>query len=153
LYLLASLGLALSFGIMRVINMAHGEMLMLGGYLAYLTLLVVPGALGIILALPVAVLGAAAMGGLMQSTVIRRLGAGALDTLLGSWGVSLILQPGARGLFGACGVEVRAPEWLSGGFAIGSLTIPSARLFIIGMAVLVLVGLALLLLKSKVGLL
>lgn len=153
LYLLASLGLALSFGIMRVINMAHGEMLMLGGYLAYLTLLVVPGALGIILALPVAFLGAAAMGGLIQSAVIRRLAARPLDTLLATWGVSLILQQGARDLFGAIGVEVRAPEWLSGSFAIGSVTIPSARLFIIGMAVLVLVGLALLLLKSRMGLL
>jgi len=153
LYLLASLGLALSFGIMRVINMAHGEMLMLGGYLAYLTLLVVPGALGIVLALPVAFVGAAAMGGLIQSTVIRRLASRPLDTLLATWGVSLILQQGARDLFGAIGVEVRAPDWLAGSFAIGGLTVPSARLFIIGMAVLVLAGLALLLLKSKVGLL
>lgn len=153
LYLLASLGLALSFGIMRVINMAHGEMLMLGGYLAYLTLLVAPGAIGIVLALPVAFLGAAAVGGLIQSTVIRRLAARPLDTLLATWGVSLILQQGARDLFGAIGVEVRAPDWLSGSFAIGGLTVSSARLFIIGMAVLVLSGLALLLLRSKAGML
>lgn len=153
LYLLASLGLALSFGIMRVINMAHGEMLMLGGYLAYITLLIVPGALGIILALPIAFIGAAAMGGVIQSTVIRRLAARPLDTLLATWGVSLILQQGARDIFGAIGVEVKAPEWLNQSFMIGSLNIPSARLFIIGMAVLVLGALALLLMKSKFGLL
>lgn len=153
LYLLASLGLALSFGIMRVINMAHGEMLMLGGYLAWLTLLVVPGGAGILLALPVAFLGAAAMGGLVQSTVIRRLSSRPLDTLLATWGVSLILQQAARDLFGAIGVEVRAPEWLNGSFVLVGVTIPSARLFIIGMAFVVLAGLALVLLKTRIGLL
>lgn len=153
LYLLASLGLALSFGIMRVINMAHGEMLMLGGYLAWLTLLVVPGGAGILLALPVAFIGAAAMGGVIQSTVIRKLSSRPLDTLLATWGVSLILQQAARDLFGAIGVEVRAPEWLSGSFQLAGITFPSARLFIILMAVLVLAGLALVLLKTKVGLL
>lgn len=153
LYLLAALGLALSFGLMRVINMAHGEMLMLGGYLAWMTLLVVPGALGIILAIPVAFIGAAAMGGLIQSTLIRRLSARPLDTLLATWGVSLILQQGARDLFGAVGVEVRAPEWLTGSFVAFGVTLPSARLFIILIAALVLVGLALLLLKTRIGLL
>ncbi|HUD30860.1 MAG TPA: urea ABC transporter permease subunit UrtB [Novosphingobium sp.] len=153
LYLLASLGLALSFGIMRVINMAHGEMLMLGGYLAWATLTVVPGGAGILLALPVAFLGAAAMGGIIQSTVIRRLSARPLDTLLATWGVSLVLQQGARDLFGAIGVEVRAPEWLNGSFVLLGVTLPSARLFIIAVAVLVLGALALLLLKSKIGLL
>lgn len=153
LYLLASLGLALSFGLMRVINMAHGEMLMLGGYLAWMTLLAVPGAAGIILAIPVAFVGAAAMGGLIQSTLIRRLSARPLDTLLATWGVSLILQQGARDLFGAVGVEVRAPEWLSGSIALGGVTIPSARIFIIAIAVLVLGSLALLLLRSRIGLL
>lgn len=153
LYLLASLGLALSFGIMRVINMAHGEMLMLGGYLAWLTLLVVPGGAGIVLALPVAFLGAAAMGGLVQSTVIRRLSSRPLDTLLATWGVSLILQQAARDLFGAIGVEVRAPDWLNGSFVLGGITFPSARLFIIAMAFLVLAGLALVLLKTRIGLL
>lgn len=153
LYLLASLGLALSFGIMRVINMAHGEMLMLGGYLAWLTLLVVPGGAGIVLAIPVAFAGAAAMGGLIQSTVIRRLAARPLDTLLATWGVSLILQQASRDLFGAIGVEVRAPDWLAGSFAVAGVTFPSARLFIILVAVLVLAGLALLLLRTRIGLL
>jgi urea transport system permease protein len=138
---------------MRVINMAHGEMLMLGGYLAWATLTVVPGGAGILLALPVAFLGAAAMGGIIQSTVIRRLSARPLDTLLATWGVSLVLQQGARDLFGAIGVEVRAPDWLNGSFVLLGVTLPSARLFIIAVAVLMLGALGLLLLKSRIGLL
>lgn len=153
LYLLASLGLALSFGLMRVINMAHGEMLMLGGYLAWLTLLVVPGAAGILLAIPVAFVGAAVMGGILQTVLIRRLSARPLDTLLATWGVSLILQQAARDVFGAVGVEVRAPEWLNGSFAIAGVVLPSARLFIILVAAAVLAALALVLLRTRIGLL
>lgn len=153
LYLLASLGLALSFGLMRVINMAHGEMLMLGGYLAWATLLVVPGAAGILIAMPVAFAGAAAMGGLIQTVLIRRLSARPLDTLLATWGVSLVLQQAARDLFGAVGVEVRAPAWLEGSVTLAGVVIPTARLFIIGVAVAVLAALALVLLRTRIGLL
>jgi len=153
LYLLAALGLALSFGLMRVINMAHGEMLMLGGYLAFLTLQVVPGVLGIIVAMPVAFVGAAAVGAVVQGALVRRLAARPLDTLLATWGVSLILQQGARDLFGAVGVEVRAPEWLSGGVALGAVVLPTTRLFIIGVALVVLGALALVLRHSRIGLL
>lgn len=153
LYLLASLGLALSFGLMRVINMAHGEMLMLGGYLAWMTLLVVPGGAGILLAIPVAFIGAALVGGLLQTTLIRRLSARPLDTLLATWGVSLILQQAARDLFGAVGVEVRAPEWLNGSFSLAGVVLPSARLFIILVAAAVLAALALVLLRTRIGLL
>lgn len=153
LYLLASLGLALSFGLMRVINMAHGEMLMLGGYLAWATLLVVPGAAGILIAMPVAFVGAAAMGGVIQTFLIRRLSARPLDTLLATWGVSLVLQQAARDLFGAVGVEVRAPAWLEGSVTLAGVVIPTARLFIIGVAVAVLGALALVLLKTRIGLL
>jgi urea transport system permease protein len=153
LYLLASLGLALSFGLMRVINMAHGEMLMLGGYLAWMTLSVVPGAAGILIAIPVAFVGAAAMGGVIQTLLIRRLSARPLDTLLATWGVSLVLQQGARDLFGAVGVEVRAPAWLEGSVTLAGVVLPSARLFIIAVAIAVIAGLALLLLKTRIGLL
>lgn len=158
IFLLAALGLALSFGLMRVINMAHGEMLMLGGYLAYLTLIVVPGPLGILIALPVAFAGAALVGGVIETTLIRRLSDRPLDTLLATWGVSLILQQAARDIFGAIGVEVRAPDWLnhSLSFASGPLagvTIPSARLFIIAVAAAVLGGLALMLARTRIGLL
>lgn len=153
LYLLAALGLALSFGLMRVINMAHGEMLMLGGYLAFLTLQVVPGMLGLVVAMPVAFLGAAAVGAVVQGALVRRLAARPLDTLLATWGVSLILQQGARDLFGAIGVEVRAPEWLGGGVALGAVLLPATRLFIIGVALAVLGVLALVLRRSRIGLL
>src|SRR5579875_1424503 len=140
LLVLAALGLALSFGLMRVINMAHGEMLMLGGYLAYLTARVVPGPLA-----------------LLQAAVIRRLAARPLDTLLATWGISLILQQGARSLFGAIGVEVTAPAWLDftvplGIGPAGSLPLPATRLFIMLVAVLVLAALGLLLSKSRLGL-
>jgi urea transport system permease protein len=157
LFVLAALGLALSFGLMRVINMAHGEMLMLGGYLAYMTLQVVPGPLGIIVAMPVAFVGAALLGALLEWSVIHRLSARPLDTLLATWGVSLVLQQAARNLFGAIGVEVTAPTWLnhvvqvsSGPFA--GLTLPDTRLFILVVAGIVLAGIALILNKTRLGL-
>ena len=157
LFVLAALGLALSFGLMRVINMAHGEMLMLGGYLAYLTLQVVPGPLGILVAMPVAFLGAGLLGAMLEWTVIRRLAARPLDTLLATWGASLIMQQAARNLFGAIGVEVTAPRWLDHTVSVQSgpfngLTLPDTRLFILLLAALVLGGLALLLNRTRLGL-
>lgn len=158
IFVLAALGLALSFGLMRVINMAHGEMLMLGGYLAYLTLHVVPGPLGIIAAMPVAFVGAGLVGALLEATVINRLSARPLDTLLATWGVSLILQQAARNLFGAIGVDVTAPAWLNHSFAIESgplagISLPETRLMILALAALVLGALALLLARTRLGLL
>jgi len=152
IYLLAAVGLALTFGLMRVINMAHGEMLMLGGYLAWLTLTVVPGPIGIIVALPVAFAGTALVGGCIHAGLIRRLADRPLDTLLATWGLSLILQQAARDLFGAIGVEVRAPDWLTGSLTLGSVVFPSARVLIIVMTVVVLGGIALLLGRTRVGL-
>ncbi len=157
LFVLAALGLALSFGLMRVINMAHGEMLMLGGYLAYMTLQVVPGPLGIIVAMPVAFLGAALLGALLEWSVIHRLSARPLDTLLATWGVSLVLQQAARNLFGAIGVEVTAPTWLNHVVQVSSgplagLTLPDTRLFILLVAGIVLAGIALILNKTRLGL-
>lgn len=153
LTVLAALGLALSFGLMRVINMAHGEMLMLGGYLAYLTLQVIPGPLGILVAMPVAFVGAGLVGAVIEITVIHRLNARPLDTLLATWGVSLIFQQAARDLFGAIGVEVTAPTWLNHTLDIGGLTLPATRLFILLVAALVLAALGLLLAKTRIGLL
>lgn len=157
LFVMAALGLALSFGLMRVINMAHGEMLMLGGYLAYLTLHVVPGPLGILVAMPVAFIGAAVLGAVLEWTVIHRLSSRPLDTLLATWGVALILQQAARNLFGAIGVQVVAPTWLnhtvsfSSGLVAG-LTLPDTRLFILGVAAFVLGGIAVLINKTRLGL-
>jgi urea transport system permease protein len=157
LFVLAALGLALSFGLMRVINMAHGEMLMLGGYLAYVTLQIVPGPLGILVALPVAFLGAAFLGGILEWSVIHRLSKRPLDTLLATWGVSLVLQQAARNLFGAIGVEVTAPTWLNHTVSIHSgvfdgLDLPDTRIFILFFAAFVLAAIALLLNKTRLGL-
>ena len=157
LFILAALGLALSFGLMRVINMAHGEMLMLGGYLAYITLHVVPGPLGILAAMPVAFLGAGVLGAVLEWSVIHRLSARPLDTLLATWGVSLILQQAARNMFGAIGVEVVAPTWLNHTVSINSgyfkgLDLPFMRIFILVIAALVLGGIALVLNKTRLGL-
>jgi urea transport system permease protein len=158
LFVLAALGLALSFGLMRVINMAHGEMLMLGGYLAYMTLQIVPGPMGILVALPVAFLGAAFLGGILEWAVIHRLSKRPLDTLLATWGVSLILQQAARSIFGPVGVEVTAPAWLGGTLSLGGtamtgLSIPAVRVFIIVLAALVLGGVALIIARTRLGLL
>ncbi|WP_102222973.1 urea ABC transporter permease subunit UrtB [Acidimangrovimonas sediminis] len=158
LVVLAALGLALSFGLMRVINMAHGEMLMLGGYLAYLTFLVVPGPLALLVAMPVAFVGAAAVGAVIEVSVIHRLSSRPLDTLLATWGTSLILQQGARDVFGPIGVSVTAPDWLNHSFAIASgplagLSLPATRLFILLVAVVVLAALGLFIAKSRIGLL
>lgn len=153
LYVLAALGLALSFGLMRVINMAHGEILMLGSYLAWLTMRVVPGPLGLVAAMAVAFAGAGLFGALLETALISRLTARPLDTLLATWGVSLIMQQAARDLFGATGVSVTAPTWLDGGLTLGALQLPSTRLFILLVTGLVLAGLAALLQFTRIGLL
>lgn len=151
--LLAALGLALSFGVMNVINMAHGEMLMAGGYISFMVSRVVHGRALLPCALVAAFLGAALLGGLLELTVIRRLYGRPLDTLLATWGASLILQQGARSLFGAIGVEVTAPSWLSGSTTVGGVDMPHVRLFIIGLALLVLGLMALFIARSPWGLL
>ncbi|CAN7523617.1 urea ABC transporter permease subunit UrtB [Phenylobacterium sp. LjRoot219] len=153
LYLLAALGLALSFGLMRVINMAHGELLMFGGYIAYLVMKLVPGTAGLALALPAAFIGSALLGAVLETTLIRRLSSRPLDTLLATWGVSLILQQAARTIFGPIGVEVRAPAWMNAAVTFGPLSFPATRLLILGLAAATLAGLALLLTRTRLGLL
>ena len=154
--LLAALGLALSFGLMRVINMAHGDLLMLGGYLAYLAQQAVPDAAFLPVALVFAFLGTAAIGALMEVAVIRRLAGRPLDTLLATWGISLMLQQVARNLFGPTGVEVLAPSWLRGSIsftegAIAGLSLSYVRLFVLGLAITVLAALWVLFSKTRTG--
>jgi len=153
IYVLAALGLALSFGLMRVINMAHGEIVMLGGYVAYLVMRLLPGPLGVPAAMLAAFLVAGAMGALLETTLIRPLTDRPLDTLLATWGVSLIVQQAARDLFGATGVSVTAPAWMGSAVSLGPLSLPITRLFILASAVVVLAALALLLSRTRVGLL
>ncbi len=132
--LLIALGLTFTFGQMRVINMAHGEFIMAGAYTAYM----LQGPLGhqsLLVALPVAFVVAGAIGLVLERLLIRRLYGRPLDTLLMTWGVSLILQQLARDLFGAPNVEVRAPTWLDGGVDVGGITIGANRLFIMAIVV------------------
>lgn len=148
--LLAALGLALSFGLMRVINMAHGEFLMVGGYLTFLAAQWAgPNFLWV--AFPLAFVGAGLLGAVMEFTVIRRLYGRPLDTLLATFGISLILQQAARQLFGSTGVPVTAPAWLSGALNLGDVTLPYVRLFVIALALVVLGGMWWLLNRSRFG--
>jgi urea transport system permease protein len=156
--LLAALGLALSFGLMGVINMAHGELLMMGGYLTYMTLQVFPHGIGYPIGMIVAFVGTALFGAVLEMTLIRRLYGRPLDTLLATWGVSLILQQAARSIFGPIGDEVTAPSWLAGslkisGGALEGFGLPLVRLFIIGLAVLVLGAIGILLMRTRMGML
>ena len=139
--LLVGLGLAITFGLMRVINMAHGEFIMAGAYTAFLCgqLFKTSPDLAFLVALPAAFVATFGMGYLLENTVISRLYGRPLDTLLATWGISLVLQQAARSIFGAQNVDVVAPSFLGGQLEIGGVTLPVLRLFIIGLA-LVCVG-------------
>lgn len=148
--LLAALGLALTFGQMGVINMAHGEFMMAGAYTAFVAQgLIADAGTSLLLAIPLGFLVGGVMGVVLEATLIRRMYHRPLDTLLVTWGVSLILQQAARDIFGAPNVEVRAPSWLSGSVNIGVTHVPAARLFILVLAVAAVVGLSLLLKDRK----
>ncbi|MBC6448770.1 urea ABC transporter permease subunit UrtB [Actinokineospora xionganensis] len=150
--LLAALGLALTFGQMGVINMAHGEFMMAGAYTAYVAQNVIADAgVALILAIPLGFVVGGVMGVVLEATLIRRMYLRPLDTLLVTWGVALILQQVARDVFGAPNVDVRAPSWLSGSVDLGITQVPAARLFILGLAVVAVTGLALVLTKTALG--
>ncbi len=155
--LLAALGLALSFGLMRVINMAHGEMLMLGGVVAYLVQSSgVSEGLSLWLALPLAFLATALLGALLEVTIIRWLYGRPLDTLLATWGVSLVLQQLVV-MWQPYGVSFVAPQWLKGAVSISSgalagVTLPYVRIFVIVLSILVILALLVLLRYTNIGL-
>jgi urea transport system permease protein len=132
--LLIALGLTFTFGQMGVINMAHGEFIMAGAYTAFMLQGVV-GTGAVPAALPVAFLIAGTMGLVLERLVIRRFYGRPLDTLLLTWGVSLILQQVARDIFGAPNVQVIAPPWLVGTVRLGGVAVPYNRIFIFGLAV------------------
>ncbi|MDB5855366.1 MAG: urtB [Herminiimonas sp.] len=157
--LLAALGLAISFGLMGIINMAHGELLMIGAYTAYVCQMLfrkfIPDMLDgyLIVAIPAGFLVSAAVGILLERTVIRWLYGRPLETLLATWGISLILMQTVRTFFGAQNVEVSNPSWMSGGITVlGSLVLSWNRIFIIVFALLVVAGVWLLLNKTRLGL-
>jgi len=157
--LLAALGLAITFGLLGVINMAHGEMLMLGAYTTYMVQIAfqkfAPSYLALypLAALPVAFFVTAAIGMALERTVIRHLYGRPLETLLATWGISLILIQAVRVIFGAQNVEVANPGWLSGGVQVlPNLVLPYSRLVIIGFALFVVALTWLLLNKTRLGL-
>ncbi len=141
--LLIALGLAITFGLMNVINMAHGEFIMIGAYMAYTIQQLFQKFLPVsafgwyfILSLAVAFAVAFIIGWLLEATLIRFLYGRPLDSLLATWGVSLVLQQLARQIFGAPNVAVKAPIWLEGGWALSAdLILPYKRLFIIGLVI------------------
>lgn len=157
--LLAAIGLAITFGLMGVINMAHGELLMIGAYATYIVQSLfkqwLPGWIDwyVLAALPVAFLVTAIVGMALERTVIRWLYGRPLETLLATWGISLILMQAVRSIFGAQNVEVANPSWMSGGITIlGSLTLSYNRLVIIGFAFFVVVIVWLVLNFTRLGL-
>jgi len=150
--LLAALGLALTFGQMGVINMAHGEFIMAGAYTAFVVQGVIADAgISLVLAIPLGFLVGGLMGVILEATLIRRMYNRPLDTLLVTWGVSLILQQVARDIFGAPNVDVRAPSWLSGSIDIGITHVPAARLFILILAAAAVIGLSVVLKMTPLG--
>ena len=157
--LLMALGLAIVFGLMGVINMAHGELMALGAYATFVVQnwfrAAWPGAFDyyFLVALPVSFVVAAAVGVVLERGVIRRLYGRPLETLLLTWGASLIIQQALRLWFGAANVDVASPRWLSGGVPVMvNLTLPYNRVFIIGLATLAVGAMYWLLFRTGAGL-
>ena len=156
--LLAAIGLAITFGVMGVINMAHGEMVMLGAYTTFvvqeLIRTMVPGLFdySLAIAIPLAFLVAALVGMAIERGVIRFLYGRPLETLLATWGISLILQQAVRTSFGPTNREVGAPNFMSGAFELGGLTITWNRLWIIVFAGIIFAGLLAVLRYTELGL-
>lgn len=156
--LLVALGLAITFGLMNVINMAHGEFLMVGAYVTFVIQRVFSQGTPFLsdgfflVALPASFVVAATLGWFLEKTVIYRFYGRPYDSLLATWGISLILQQLARDLFGAPNVAVRPPNWLNGSLHLGDLVLPYTRLFILAVAVLSTVILYLFLYRTQTGL-
>ncbi len=157
--LLAALGLAITYGLLGVINMAHGELIMIGAYTTYVVQSFFKTHFAglvdwyLLAAIPAAFLVSALIGMLIERTVIRPLYGRQLETLLATFGVSLILMQAVRMIFGAQNVEVSNVAWLSGGIAVTpSLMLPYNRIAIIGFTVAVLLLLLFLLNKTRFGL-
>jgi urea transport system permease protein len=135
--LLAAIGLAITFGVMGVINMAHGEMVMIGAYTTFVVQEVIrtryPALFdySLLIAVPLAFLVAGAIGVLIERSIIRFLYGRPLETLLATWGLSLVLQQAVRTMFGPTNREVGNPSWMSGAFDLGQITITYNRLWIL----------------------
>lgn len=156
--ILIAIGLAVTFGLMNIINMAHGELIMAGAYTTYvvqqLFLSYLPASLFsyyFLIAIIMAFAVAAFIGIVIEKVIVRRLYDRPLDSLLATWGVSLILQQAARSIFGAPNVAVKSPEWLTGGVTLFSVTFPYKRLFILALVLFTLALLGYYLFKTSAG--
>lgn len=157
--LLIAIGLAITFGLMNVINMAHGQFIMVGAYVAFVCANVAarfggPDAAGIgyLVGIPASFLVAGVLGWLLERGLIRFLYKRPLDTLLATWGVGLVLEQAAKNIFGAPNVEVKVPAWLTETLTINSdLSLSYARLFILALAVIAVVAVYLYLFRTSNG--
>ncbi len=153
--LLVATGLAITFGVMGVINMAHGELIMIGAYTAYVVQLLMPNTIeySILVAIPTAFLVAGAVGVVIQRCVIRFLHGRPLETLLATFGISLILQQAVRSIFSPLNRQVISPSWLSGSLELNPIfSLTYNRLYILLFALLVFLILQLVLKKTSLGL-
>jgi urea transport system permease protein len=156
--LLAAIGLAITFGVMGVINMAHGEMVMLGAYTTFVVQEVIrarnPALFGysLAIAIPLAFLVAGSVGVLIERGIIRFLYGRPLETLLATWGLSLILQQAVRTTFGPTNKDVGTPSWMAGSFDVGQITITYNRLWIIVFTLLIFAGLLAVIRFTRFGL-
>jgi urea transport system permease protein len=156
--LLAAIGLAITFGVMGVINMAHGEMVMLGAYVTYVVQETIRNSApalfdySLAISIPLAFLFAGVVGILIERCIIRFLYGRPLETLLATWGLSLVLQQAVRTVFGPNNRQVGNPSFMSGAFDVGGITITYNRLWIVCFALVVFVGLLALLRYTRFGL-
>ena len=156
--LLAAIGLAITFGVMGVINMAHGEMVMLGAYTTFVIQEIIRNSApqlfdwSLAIAIPMAFLVSGTVGMLIERGVIRWLYGRPLETLLATFGISLVLQQTVRTIFGASNREVGNPSWMSGSFDVGQIAVTYSRFFIVLFALAVFVALILFLRRTKFGL-
>jgi urea transport system permease protein len=156
--LLAAIGLAITFGVMGVINMAHGEMVMIGAYCTFVVQEVIrtryPGLFdySLLIAVPLAFVVSGAIGIVIERSIIRFLYGRPLETLLATWGLSLVLQQAVRTLFGPTNREVGNPSWMSGAFDLGQITITYNRLWILCFTLAVFAILLLMLRFTSLGL-
>ncbi|MCG3719167.1 urea ABC transporter permease subunit UrtB, partial [Aliarcobacter butzleri] len=153
--LLAAIGLAITFGVMKVINMAHGELIMIGAYTTYTIQQLMPNLIeySIIIAIPVAFIVSALVGILIERLVIRHLYGRPLETLLATFGISLILQQVVRTIFSPLNQEVKTPSWMSGALEINSaLSLTYNRLYIVIFALVVFLAVLFVMKKTSLGL-
>ncbi|MEW1981278.1 urea ABC transporter permease subunit UrtB [Citricoccus sp. NPDC079358] len=150
--LLVAVGLSLTFGQMGVINMAHGEFIMVGAYTTYVVQrILVDAGLSLLFAIPAAFVVAGALGLIIEQFLIRHLYHRPLDTLLATFGVGLVLQQVARDVFGAQAVDVAVPGWLQGNLQVFGAVVPYSRLFILVLSIAVVGAVVLFMAKSPAG--